>query len=258
MQIDRVVTRAVAIGPKERQEDRNVAFGFRGRGFQAYVIGVFDGHGESAAAAEYCRRETETYPWPSEIADSEGLLRSLVTRLVNGTDRFRCGTTLSLALIVKRKHAGTTVSVAILGDSPVVVYDGAGSLHVGPHHNVRTNPDDRRAVHDRGGIIEFGSVRAVSGGYGLQLSRALGDRELGRILSREPDIYTIDDPHWILVASDGLFDPGRAPFDELVAFAGIGATAEDLMKWALQARLHDNTTALVWQSLDVHGQRDKE
>ena len=82
------------------------------------------------------------------------------------------------------------------------------------------------------------------------MGRALGDSYLSKILSREPDIYTIDNPQWVLVASDGIFDPDHENTSQLIEkvkkYAIRRSTAGDIMKWAESRGLKDNATALVW------------
>ncbi|MBI3274029.1 MAG: hypothetical protein HYZ69_02700, partial [Candidatus Colwellbacteria bacterium] len=121
-----------------------------------------------------------------------------------------------------------------------------------PEHNVRSNLEERKAAEQRGGIYSGGYIWNDLGslGQGLQMSRALGDAHLGNILSREPDVYTIAEPLWVLVASDGLFDPGHSDtyrlLQEIEDYAKRNATADELMKWVEKRGLKDNATALVW------------
>src|SRR3990167_9674146 len=110
------------------------------------------------------------------------------------TRQFREGSTLSIAW-VREDH--DEVSVAVLGDSPVIVVDQLGQVHVSPEHNVRTNLAERNAMVARGGSYRNGYVYNQLD-VGFQVSRALGDGDLDRILSREPEIYTIKNPRWVV------------------------------------------------------------
>ena len=134
----------------------------------------------------------------------------------------------------------------------MVVVDKQGAVHISPEHNVRSNLNERKAAEKRGGIYRDGYIwnDLSSLGSGLQMSRALGDAHLGKILSREPDIYVISNPEWVLVASDGVFDPDHENTSQLIEkvkkYAIRRSTAGDIMKWAESRGLKDNATALVW------------
>ncbi|MEI6649825.1 MAG: PP2C family protein-serine/threonine phosphatase [Candidatus Moraniibacteriota bacterium] len=246
------VTFATEVGGRPYQQDRYVGIPFAGNGFNAWLLGVFDGHGDTAAVSECCKKNLQSRVWPSELADPERFLRSVVAELVVATRYYSDGSTLSLALVVEREGSPKTVTVAILGDSPVIVFDRAGKVRESPEHNIRSNPDECQAVTDRGGNVRDGYVHIrFNFEYGLQLSRALGDSYFNEILSCEPDVYTISDPTWILVASDGIFDSDHAgdiPLVEIESFAKQGADADAILEWADSYGLRDNATAIVWKS----------
>ncbi|NTW30767.1 MAG: protein serine/threonine phosphatase 2C family protein [Candidatus Moranbacteria bacterium] len=248
--MDNGVTCATRQGARRYQEDRYVVVPFDGTGFNAILLGVFDGH-SGATVAEYCEADLWKRTWPSELGDPEMLLRDVIADLVEKTRSYTMGTTLSLALVVEREGMLPAVSIAVLGDSPVIVVDRAGRIDVSPEHNVGSNPEERQAIIARGGFVRHGYAYYNRNSYGLQMGRALGDRAFDGILSREPDVYTISDPAWILVASDGVFDQehsGYVPVEELEALAKAGATAEQVLDWAEEFELLDNATAVVWKS----------
>ncbi len=244
-----IVTSAVKQGPRSHQEDRylhmKVVCESRPCG---ELLAVMDGHGGYTVAGlcEQGIRNVFEFTGPDQ---SEAALKKLVAELSLLTKSFNEGSTISLALITDTPRK---VSIAVLGDSPVVVYDKQGRLHTSPEHNVRSNLEERKAAEQRGGIYSGGYIWNDLGdlGQGLQMSRALGDVGLDGILSREPDIYTIDKPVWVLVASDGLFDPVHfdtdSLFEEIRKYAERNANADELMKWAEKRGLKDNATALVW------------
>lgn len=248
------ITFAEATGCRASHEDRHAGFLFSGRGYRAWILGVFDGHG-GFAVADLCERALFRIPVPEELPDPEGFLREFVSRLDGETRSYHEGSTLSIALIVRRPDGKETVSIAVLGDSPVIVLDrfGFGRLHVGPDHNIRSNPEERRAVIARGGTVENGYVYPPACEYGLQMSRALGDSWMGDILSREPELLTVEDPAWVLVASDGIFDPSHTEMglpEGIRDLAERGASAHEALawahKWAGRTSLRDNATAVVW------------
>lgn len=241
------ISSATKQGPRDYQEDFYFHLHIASKsGLKGELLAVMDGHSGSGAAA-LCAREIKNDFRISRAADAETALKRLVKKLALKTENLTSGSTLSLALVV---YAPLQVSVAILGDSPVVVLDKQGELHLSPEHNVRSNLDERRAAEKRGGIYDHGYIFEPIGRNGLQMSRALGDAHLGKIISREPEIYTIAKPAWVLVASDGLFDPSHKDtsglMEEIKDFAVAGATAERLMEWAEERELQDNATALVW------------
>lgn len=242
------VTSAVKRGPRSYQEDYNFQIRIKNSSVQGWLIAVMDGHG-GKSVAEICAQEMGKLFQPQTAIQSEETLRSLVEALHAKTLHFRdVGSTLSVAYILASHHK---VSIAVLGDSPVAVLDQKGQLHLSPEHNVRSNAKERIAAEQRGGVYREGYLYTRGGDHGLQLTRALGDTHLNGVISHEPDIYTINDPQWILVASDGLFDPSHSNtnrlLEEMKEYAKQRSTADDLMKWAEKRGLKDNATAVVWR-----------
>lgn len=241
-----VITFATRKGPRSYQEDYYFHMPVISSNFKAWLLAVMDGH-SGKAVAEFCAKEIKNLFRLSSARRTEEALRNLVAKLNERTCQLYQGSTLSIALVVNKPRK---VSVAILGDSPVVVYDKSGNLNISPEHNVRTNIEEREEAEKRGAIYIRGYVCTPDGDRGLQMSRALGDAPLDAFLSRDPEIYTLPDPQWILVASDGLFDSGHGNTDRLFSkiheYAQLSATAEDLMQWAEDRELLDNATALVW------------
>ena len=85
---------------------------------------------------------------------------------------------------------------------------------------------------------------------GLQMSRALGDKDLNRVLLREPEIFHIpvNENSWILACSDGLLDPSHMAGDTLpivVDFIEHGADAEELVLAMANIQNDDNSTAVL-------------
>lgn len=237
------VTSAVKRGPRPYQEDRHCETYFSDRKWQLLV--VMDGHG-GAEVSDFCASNIFRMISLDE-GKPESRLNSLVANLNSATCKYAAGSTFSGVIIPEKLN---NVSVAILGDSPVVIYDKRGRLHISPEHNVRSNLRERKVAEQRGGTYDSGYIFGYRKESGLQISRALGDVYFEDILSREPDIYTIAEPVWVLVASDGLFDPGHSEtprlLEEIEKFAKRNATADELMKWAEKRGLQDNATALVW------------
>ena len=207
---------------------------------------VFDGHGGSGVS-EFCYNNVWKILQTIKLIDPKEILVELVKELDFQTQQMNEGSTLSIALI---NDNPLRVTIAILGDSPVVVYTKEGNTNIGPEHNVRSNSKEKAAIESRGGIYEKGYIYTDKGTCGLQLSRALGDFKLDSILSRNPDIYTIENPQWVLVASDGIFDAGHKGnekiFEEIKELAKNNSSAEEVSNWSDIRNPTDNTTAIVW------------
>lgn len=239
------VTVAVRQGPRPYQEDRYYNTYFANRKW--HLMAVMDGHA-GARVSDFCA-DNISKVFPVREKNPEAALRTLVADLNEATRGWSAGSTFSASIVSEDSN---TVSVAVLGDSPVVVYTKNGGLNVSPEHNVRTNIPEREAAQKRGGFYSGGYISKLNGTFSLQLSRALGDSALDGIISREPQIYTVKKPLWVLVASDGLFDPSHAETEALMGdireFAKKKAAADELMKWAEDRHLKDNATALVWHA----------
>ncbi|MDP1689600.1 MAG: PP2C family serine/threonine-protein phosphatase [bacterium] len=245
------ITSAVRKGRKSYQEDRHCYLNIHGRNLNGWLLAVMDGH-RGDFVAEFCRTEIPKIFRLSEASQGEKALEELVTELSRQTAHDNSGSTLSLALVIDRPRIA---SVAILGDSPVVIYDGK-KLHLSPDHNVRTNLVERAAAEVRGGRYDTrdgGYLYGLHYDLSLQMGRALGDAWMGPALSHIPDIYTIKNPRWVLVASDGLFDDTHRDTERLLLqvkdLARQKSSAKDLMQWAeSRGPLRDNATALVWHA----------
>lgn len=174
------------------------------------VLGIFDGHGGpwvSAYASKYTSYMVRSFLKYSNNYNE--LLLSVISRLNKKTELDYCGSTVSIVVIDKNK---TTANVAILGDSPVIIKDAYGNIWRSPEHNVNTNYEEaRKATSIDGAIIHNGYLFDRYMGMnsmGLQMTRSLGDRDLRRVLNRNPDIFKIqiNQDSWVLLASDGLLN----------------------------------------------------
>jgi len=237
-------------GPREYQEDSVLHVPLPGskRG-NAHLIGVFDGHGGAWVARECARKTPELFDGNCE--DSAEALRQLIERLDARTRFAQMGTTVSLAHIVESERIVTT---AVVGDSPIIVLDDSGALQLSEEHNVRSNQSERDAAIARGGVYQNGYICIEKDGKGLQLSRALGDRALGHLLSRTPTIasYTLGTRSIVAVASDGLIDPDHFTDREQDAVRVVrklkrGMSPKRLIESQDPKRVHDNTSLIVWR-----------
>jgi len=234
-------------GPRTYQEDRLFYKVFKSKKCHGFLMAVMDGHG-GFLVSELCANNVNKMFELTDPNNSEIALANLISGLSDLTSGYDVGSTISSACIVEERNI---VSVAILGDSPVFILDKNGKFFISPEHNVRSNAKEREAVLARGGFINRGYVFKKGGVHGIQMSRSLGDKFLEGVISREPEIYTVQDPMWVLVASDGVLDPSHLNNAEEVLeiekLARENKSSEDVMAWAASRRLQDNATALVWR-----------
>jgi serine/threonine protein phosphatase PrpC len=239
-------THASEKGSRRYQEDRHVVYWIPEEG---YLLAVFDGHG-GAECAEYCsKRLIALYHEVRNgllVPNFETILRVMFRVLNKETQHMGSGCAASIAII---KADGSEVVVGVLGDAPVLVKQTDGGLWLAPEHNVRSNPAEVEAAKQRGGFVSGGYLFMTYSGGGLQMSRALGDVNLDKVLNREPDIFRlpIGAGDFVLVASDGLFDPSHAtkPANQIAEAIKAGANAEHLAHDAVNTPTEDNVTAIL-------------
>ena len=86
-------------------------------------------------------------------------------------------------------------------------------------------------------------------GPGLQMTRALGDKALNNIIDRTPDVYTLPLGRFVLLATDGLFDPSHVADVKTTAESMASGIAEgdDASTLLHKKRPYaDNATAVLW------------
>lgn len=202
-------------GHRDYQEDRLFISTYE----QGTLLAVFDGHG--GAAVSHLASEQFPLLFANEINEDGAsdhvpeVLASVIQKVHLLTQHMvEEGSTVSLAFISADKPV---VYCAVLGDSPILIKDKAGKINVSPEHNVRTNQEEAQAARARGGFVNGYYLFQTYDGMGLQMTRALGDAHLNQVLSRIPDIYQVEvgPKSWVLVASDGLFDPSHAQFKQV-------------------------------------------
>jgi serine/threonine protein phosphatase PrpC len=240
------VSSASAKGQRSYQEDRI----FTLTGEQGTLLAVFDGHG----GAQVSHLASEELPGifadliTAPKAKPRQVLKAAIHKLNIMTQHFNPGSTISLAFIPFNKRI---VYCAVMGDSPILVKDNKGNINISPDHNVRTNEPERIAAMDRGGFTEGGYLYAHFNGPGLQMARALGDAQLNSVLSRQPDIYSVrvNKDSFVIVASDGAFDPGHYDFkksaEAVVKLVEAGADAQAIVDRAVKLPTGDNVSAIV-------------
>lgn len=247
--ITKILTKHEAKGSRQYMED--AAF-IDYRGLNGVLLGVFDGHG-GANVAGFCDENAGSVFAGfllDGITNEDALFKTIaeLSRRIDANPRLSSGTTVSLVYIPEH---GNEVTVAVLGDSPVIVHTPSKGTWIAPEHNVRTNVTELNAAIARGGRA-YGGYICNDEGDGLQMGRALGNPHLKGILNREPEVFSVDIEvgSWILVASDGLFDPSHkddAPMKDLIALVTDfpKVTAYELVEAAIAAQTGDNVIAIL-------------
>lgn len=239
-------------GLRDYQEDRMFSLACE----EGFCFGVFDGHG-GVKCAEYC---FENFPriFMEVLEDSKPTqrwttkLKTTLKRLNRETELMEDGCTVSVGFI---PWDANKVHVAVMGDSPIIIKRVNHSIWTAPEHNVRTNKMEAAAAKQRGGIIDsWGMYVYASDHYnapGLQMTRALGDCQLSKVLNRQPDISSqpLGTGSWVLIATDGALDPshenGEEGIETLTKMIEAGATAEDIVNRAIGIPTYDNVTAML-------------
>jgi serine/threonine protein phosphatase PrpC len=235
-------THATTQGRREYQEDR---FGVE-KFTTGTLIWVADGHG-GEEASQYVHDHIRTVWRSKDNDDRKQQIKWVFENLNLNTREMEAGTTLSLAFITK-----DLIYVAVLGDSPVIIRTGTTSF-IGPDHNARSNKAERIMAEERGGIYANGYIWNDTGdlGKGLQMTRALGDVDLAKILNREPEISVLpfgQEGDFTLVATDGVLDPSHYDANEVEVISGLiekGDEAYDLVSRAVKIPTNDNATAIL-------------
>jgi serine/threonine protein phosphatase PrpC len=243
------ITVATAQGARDHQEDRAIHVRIEKAG---WLLAVFDGHRGSATADKASKALLSSFEsaWQSAPGNNSAALRETVSALVRLTHGDVSGATASIVFIPEN---GQVACWAVLGDSPIAIVDAENGIHIAPNHNVRTNSEERAAALLRGGVYEGGYLEdSQRPDIGLQMARSLGDADLARVLSREPDIaeVPIGNSGIVLLGTDGILSSGggssREQLSRLIQRVREGADAEALVQDALRRQTGDNVTIIVW------------
>ncbi len=216
------------------------------------LLCVFDGHG-GEAAADACVQVVQTCDLAQAQANGRRFLHDLVSAMRNETRDMECGTTASLVLVSSRRRYAAG---AFLGDSPIFVKAPGGSIRMQILHSVSGNDAERTAAEARGGECwpsRNGTFLSPRGGRtGRAVTRALGDADMGRVLSREPEFISFPLSHrkgFVLAASDGFipdYDAGFFDINDVAAKIGEGCDAWALMNWRRTFPMSDNASIALW------------
>lgn len=247
------ITSAQTQGPRPYQEDYTVVHnGDNG----ATVLAIFDGHGGEECANKAANSLSTIYDEYSKGKYGDSGLLNLFAKLNEYTQFLDSGSTASIVII---DVFFTKAEVGVLGDSPVYINNNDG-FFLSDEHNVRTNKAEVEALLKRGGAITWDGYYAydpqdfslATKGRALQMTRALGNVHLNRILDRRPAISSVplNESSVVLVASDGLFDPSHMDGDQsfkdiqhMLSYDNVGA--EQLVTFRQRSGIGDNVSAIV-------------
>jgi len=271
-----ILSSFAAEGRRKYQEDRHLTATTP----EGTLLAVFDGHGGaqvSEAANEAlcgiwdevlansgmtvrCTNHTDDPKTCNVIADTihiPTIIQEVFRKLDEKTNFLPSGSTASIVFIPFNKegdwNATKIAYVAILGDSPVIIRDKDGKINISPEHNVRSNVTERNRCMSRGGVVDNGYVfKDFYSSHGIQMSRALGDTDLVPVITREPEVYSVElgPKSWAMVATDGVFDPGHESMDGVDDVAQMidgGCNAEAIVDRALKIPTGDNVTVILWR-----------
>jgi serine/threonine protein phosphatase PrpC len=244
------ISATTELGRRSDQEDRFLFFDVKTSDHNGTFIAVMDGHNDDTTAGHCVKRIKDIFERSLQFNTLIGaVFEDVVQKLHHETRFHQSGTTLSMVYIDHNRDCAT---VAFLGDSPVLTINNKNRVHVCNGHNVNTHAAEIKAVISRGAeILGKYMFSPRSGHYGLQLTRALGDNALDDVLGRTPEIYHIDFPRVVLVASDGVFNSnisfsGRCSGVSLKKLLLSGASADEVLLWAQKYHMRDNATAVLW------------
>lgn len=238
------ITTASERGGRPHQEDRYAV----STGGKGTLLAVMDGHSGAGTAEFVAKNFGRVFASAREKSRPRKALLATFSELHLLTRRRKSGTTLSVVWIPER---GWCAYVAVLGDSPVIIKNPGERPWLSPEHNVRSNLRERQAALRRGGEYSSGYLFVGDGEDGLQLSRSLGDVAHGKVLDRNPEVFSVSLKRKgvVLIASDGLLDPGHrrssVQVKRLVQLIANGSDAKGLVRDALQRQTHDNVTAVL-------------
>jgi serine/threonine protein phosphatase PrpC len=234
-------------GARRYNEDRL----FTATTAEGTLAAVFDGHGGEQcvkiASDKFVAAWADTHEAGKDPLES---LKETYKQISAAVDWMEEGTTASALFI---PFAGDDVYVAVLGDSPIILQQPDGSIHVSPEHNVRSNIAERTAAQNRGGFYDGGYICMRFSGPGLQMARAFGNAHLRPVVISEPEVYTTKMGKFALVASDGVVDPshrdGAASVTDIVNLIESGADAAQIVMRAVNIPTNDNATAILLRTV---------
>lgn len=246
-----------------KNEDRHVHIQLPDGGT---LLAVADGHG-GADCAESVVATIEAMFQPAgsgiRLSQSHEQWRSGAEELLHNAIRRASEETITklsgaVVTVVLTAPAADMLAWAQVGDTVAMWRNGNGDVERTPDHNCRTNVAERAAAEKRGGRYMGGYIMAPDGAGGLQPTRSLGDRYMGRVASKEPEVgsSTLGGP--VLVSSDGIVtgvqgspEAETATFRRLLEGAEANADLEEQVGTVISDAFIDDVTILVFVPQDA-------
>jgi serine/threonine protein phosphatase PrpC len=161
----------------------------------------------------------------------------------------RSGSTLSLVYVSEDRRRAF---VAVLGDSPVIIKGRNDRICTSPTHNIRANPKELKAAFKKGAVYYRGYIFDPSDRTeGLQMSRSLGDRQLNKVLNRQPEVYSValGKRSFVMVATDGVYSlwPENELDRQIVNALERNSHLMDITNKIHWDSITDNMTLILWR-----------
>lgn len=197
------------------QDSIQLIEGFEGKDNSAW-IGVYDGH---YLPVQFF--ENDIFPDKMVVAHLVEKFREAVKAGEDYEKAFKTSFDAVDKIITDQGWGGSTASVLLIegkeawvanvGDSYIYKFSKDKDPELlSSDHNVNFNNEERFEAKKRGADYDKDKGYIYSeDGHGVQLSRSLGDRNMGDIVISMPDVKKIeisDNDEWLVAASDGLWE----------------------------------------------------
>ena len=219
---------------------------------ETHYFGVFDGHAGGKCSKAIC--STIPYQFCRDDAFATKLPVALKRAIqktneqfleVAGRMRLNDGSTA-----VQIAIRGRTMTIANVGDSRAVLISGKKSITLTEDHKPSA-PAEHRRIASFGGTVTYNTGIARVAGV-LAVSRAFGNYTIRNLIRADPDVTQreiTDQDHYLVLASDGLWDVFRAAEVADICYTyerhGVQRIADYLVQMSLTRGSMDNVTAVV-------------
>lgn len=180
------------------------------------ISAVFDGHGGNKVSSylsdqfneifyDYIN-ENDTISNKQIISKITTTLQSIDKEIMKKDELEYQGSTAAISVINPVVGSFITINV---GDSRVVLSRNGTAVPLTEDHKPNSS-EERKRIEKLGGTVDLLPDKGYRVNGNLLVSRAIGDRAEGPVISSEPTIKTFpideDQDQFIIVASDGLWD----------------------------------------------------
>ncbi len=259
------VSCSTAIGRFSEKEDEHITHPFYfDKCLGGVLLAVMDGY-NGKMIAKLCKESIPKLFNPTDFSDIKNALKKTIrglNMLANKTGHrgYSSGSCISIVCIPRSfKH----VHVAVLGNVRVIILDRYENIHVSPEHNVYTDKEERSMAIKRGGIYDRNKIQIPQNiahdkipKY-RQVSRAIGDIQMGNIINHEPLLYSvpIGPKSVVIIASNGVSYPTHKDnyvktLESIVKGVILRENSDDLIRRSeiiANQNLHHDTTIIVWR-----------